>query len=121
MANQRQKHWRVISEYRSAYPAPLVLRAGDELAVGEKESPWAGWLWCTDPAGKSGWVPEAYVARTGDTCTLLCDYDATELTVHAGEELISGQEASGWFWCTNREGQSGWVPAEHLTPGGGGR
>jgi hypothetical protein len=105
---------RVISEYRSAYPEPFVVRPGEELAISERESEWSGWLWCTNRRGQSRWVPEAYVLRQGKMCIVLRDYDATELTVHVGEELIMGQVVSGWIWCTNQEGQSGWVPAEHL-------
>ena len=44
----------------------------------------------------------------------LCDYEATELSVSVGEELIMGKEESGWIWCTNQDGESGWVPAEHV-------
>lgn len=108
---------RVISAYRAAYPDPLVIHAGEVLAVGEKESEWSGWIWCTNRSGKSRWVPEVYVDRKGDTCVALCDYDATELSVRVGEELVAGQEAAGWLWCTNREGQRGWVPKEHLSCG----
>jgi uncharacterized protein YgiM (DUF1202 family) len=105
---------RAISEYRAGYPDPISISAGQELAVGEKQSEWPGWLWCIDRDGKSGWVPEVYVERQDAVAVALCDYDAVELSVHAGEELILGTEESGWFWCTNRTGQSGWVPVEHL-------
>ena len=110
-----QQTCRVVSDYTAAYPDPLFLSAGEELTTSEKESEWSGWLWCTNQNGKSGWVPEAYVERKGNMCLALCDYDATELSVRAGEKLIMSKEASGWIWCTNKEGQSGWVPAEHLS------
>ena len=105
---------RVIAAYQAAYRDPISVHAGQDVAVGDKESEWPGWLWCTAPDGKSGWVPEAYLARRGSRATVLRDYDAAELSVQAGEALIVGIEESGWFWCTNRAGQSGWVPAEHL-------
>ncbi len=112
----RQQKQRVIADYESAYPDPLVIHAGEELAVDDRPTEWDGWLWCTAHSGKEGWVPEAYVERNGDTCLALRHYDATELTVHTGEELVAGEEAGGWLWCTNRLGQSGWVPADHLEP-----
>jgi hypothetical protein len=59
-------------------------------------------------------VPQAYVERQGDTGIALRAYDATELSVRAGETLVAGEEESGWIWCTNQEDQSGWVPAENL-------
>jgi hypothetical protein len=58
--------------------------------------------------------PEKYVERRGDTGIALCDYEATELSVSVGEELRMGKEESGWIWCTNQKGQSGWVPADHV-------
>ena len=39
------------------------------------------------------------------------DYDATELSVRVGEELLIQREESGWLLCENRAGQRGWVPA----------
>ncbi len=113
---------RVVSDYQSAYPVPLVISAGEELTISEKESSWSGWVWCTNRDGKSRWVPERYVERKGNTCIALYDYEATELSVSIGEELIMGKEENGWIWCTNREGRSGWVPAgsvERLQEDGG--
>ena len=111
--NQRQI-CRVVSEYQSPYSEPLVISAGEELVIGEKESSWSGWVWCTNQDGKSRWVPEKYVERKDDTCIALCDYEATELSVSVGEELAMGKEESGWIWCTNQKGQSGWVPVDHV-------
>jgi hypothetical protein len=105
---------RVISAYQSAYPDPLVIKVGEELTVGEKESEWSGWVWCTNQNGKGGWVPKKYVKHKGDIWVARFDYDATELSVDIGEELIMGYEESGWIWCANQQGQHGWVPADHL-------
>ena len=110
----RRQICRVISEYQSAYPVPLVISAGEELTISEKESSWSGWVWCTNRDGKSRWVPEKYVERKGNTCIALYNYEAIELSVSVGEELIMGKEESGWIWCTNQEGQSGWVPADNV-------
>jgi uncharacterized protein YgiM (DUF1202 family) len=100
------------------YPDPIAIRAGDRLAVEERESEWAGWVWCTAPGGKSGWVPERYVERRGEGATALRDYDATELTVRAGEMVTATTHEAGWRWCTNARGDSGWVPDEHLSCSG---
>jgi hypothetical protein len=113
-ADDRSRLCRAIAAYQSAYPGPFVLHPGDELVIGERESEWSGWLWCTDRWGESRWVPEAYVQRRGDTGVALCDYDAAELSVDAGEELFVNRQESGWMWCTNRQGQSGWVPVKNL-------
>jgi len=113
MANESIR-CRVLSDYQSAYPDPIAIRAGDEVAVAERESEWSGWLWCAAHDGKSGWVPEQYLWRDGGKATALCDYNAAELTVRAGEVLTATSHEAGWRWCTNDCGESGWVPDEHL-------
>ncbi len=106
------KTGRVISVYQKAYADPIRMKAGDELSIGAKESEWPGWIWCTSRDGKSGWVPAKYVDRQSNTGVALYDYDARELSVSAGQVLSLGQAESGWVWCTNPEGQSGWIPLE---------
>ena len=105
-----------ISPYQSAFPHPIKLVKGDTVALPatDRESEWQGWVWCEDAHGVNGWVPEAYLAVSGNRGTALCDYDATELTVYAGEKLACSQETCGWYWCSNAAGESGWVPKEHL-------
>jgi len=109
-----QRRCKVLIEYQAAYPEPFVVKAGEVLTSGDKESEWPGWVWCTNREGESRWVPEAYLQRQGERCLALRDYDAVELTVRPGQDLLATDEVSGWFWCTNQEGQRGWVPAEHL-------
>jgi len=100
----------VIAAYESPYIDPCTFSAGEELTIGKRESEWDGWVWCTNQEGKSRWVPEVYVERRGDTCVMLRDYEATELSVSVDEKLVvTGEEESGWVWCTNQTGQSGWV------------
>ncbi len=105
---------RVNLAYQKAYADPIRMQAGEALSIGDKETEWPGWIWCTGRNGKSGWVPAKYVERQDHTGIALYDYDATELSVSAGQMLSLGQEESGWVWCTNQEGQSGWVPLECL-------
>jgi hypothetical protein len=103
---------RVIAEYKCSCPVPLVVAEGDELMVGDRVSEWSGWKWCTGKDGKSSWVPESCIRRTGNTAVAGCDYDATELTVAIGDELVLLKEESGWLWCTTQRGMNGWVPKE---------
>ncbi len=103
---------RAIVAHRPTHADPIRLRAGEELAAVGREGEYPGWLWGTSQAGKSGWVPVAYLERRGETDIARRDYDAEELAVEAGDELIVTHEESGWLWCTNRRGASGWVPAE---------
>ncbi|WP_327051149.1 SH3 domain-containing protein [Halomicrococcus gelatinilyticus] len=74
---------RVSEAYTSAYPDPIRLVEGDELVVEERPTEWDGWLWCVDTAGREGWIPEAYVERTGERWVALKGYVARELTASA--------------------------------------
>jgi len=104
----------VVSSRASDYPDPLLLRAGDKVAVGDKKSPWPGWTWITASGGKGGWIPETFIRRSGSSGTVLRDYDATELDVEKGEKLVIHEETAGWYWCTNMTGRKGWVPVENV-------
>jgi hypothetical protein len=113
-AGLQQRKGQVIKAYKSACPDPLVVKAGEELAVEDKESEWSGWIWCTNKQGRNGWVPEKYIERKGDTCNALRDYDAAELSARVGEKLSIIFEESGWVWCTRRNGEKGWIPLENI-------
>jgi len=105
----------VISDYKSAFSDPLIIVKDEILTISVKESEWKEWLWCINQFGKGGWVPEKYIERLNDKkCKALRDYDATELTVEIGEEIIISNEVSGWAWVTNKKGKSGWVPLENI-------
>jgi len=110
----RKKKGVVVSSRASDYSDPIIVNAGDRVVLGDKKSPWPGWVWITDSGGKSGWIPEAYIGKSGSVGTGLRDYDATELDVEKGEELVIHEEVAGWYWCTNKAGRSGWVPAKNL-------
>jgi hypothetical protein len=108
------KMCRVVVAHQNPFPDPLVFRTGDTLKISDRYSEWRGWVWCTNDAGKSGWVPEAYLEQTGDTGVARRDYDATELSAAVGEELTVYHEESGWLWCSNQNGQNGWIPADNV-------
>jgi hypothetical protein len=107
---------RVIEPYRCAFPDPLILLQVDVLVTSGKGSIYSGgvWLWCTTRSDKSGWVPLNYLQRDGNDCTMRCDYDATEQTAAAGDELTILNEESGWLWCLTPKGLRGWIPAENV-------
>ena len=105
---------RVITAYQSPFPDPLIVTAGEKLDLSDRESDWPGWIWCSTLAGKSGWVPAAYVEQMGQLGLARRDYDATELSAEVDEELTVSHEESDWLWCTNRQGHSGWIPAENV-------
>ncbi len=113
MIDQPQRG-RVMAAYQTIYHDPLVIQQGETVTVGRRDTQWPGFVWCTTAAGKGGWVPKSYLDRSGETGVANRDYTAAELSAEVGEELVLHYEESGWFWCTNRQGQSGWMPAENV-------
>ena len=113
----RKRTGHVLADYQAAYSDPITLHNGEELQLSGQQDNWHGWiwLWCTNQAGKSGWVPECYVEKYGNKGRALCDYDAMELSVFVGDVLLIEKEESGWLWCLTQHGKSGWVPAEHVS------
>ena len=105
---------RVTADYESPYTAPFFLAAGAQVAVGRTDAEWPGWVWCTNAVGESRWVPESYLRCEGAAGWLRRDYDAVELSVRAGEGVTAVSQESGWLWCINQTGQSGWLPQSHL-------
>lgn len=102
--------YRVIQPHQGSIGGSLSARRGQRLAFEQRESEFAGWLWCTDDAGTGAWVPESWVRIEGPACVLLRDYDAVELSIQVGEILESTLEESGWAWVSKENGQRGWVP-----------
>jgi hypothetical protein len=105
---------RVIEAYESPYTEPLKMMKGEILTFEEKECEWSGWIWCTNKSGKSRWVPENYLEIHGNTCEVKQDYDAVELSVKVGDELIIEKEEADWFWVSTKEGKKGWVPIRNV-------
>ncbi len=110
----KRKKCRVIKDYSSPYTDPWIITKGEILSIGEKESEWPGWIWCTNNSGKSRWVPESYLEIIGVTGKAKRDYNSTELSVKVGEELIIEKEEAEWFWVINQQGKSGWVPIKNV-------
>jgi len=108
---------RVIKAYQTAYAEPWCISIGEQILIGDRDTEWEGWVWCTNSVGESRWAPEIFFERHGDIYIALRDYESTELSVQVGEILLIGEEECGWGWCSKDAGhsdQSGWVPLEFL-------
>jgi hypothetical protein len=106
---------RVIKEYQAPYPDPIQAKAGEDVEIDNaKETDIPGWVWCTNHADKSGWVPISYLEIQGDRGRTLSDYSAIELTIHVGETLTVHKTESSFHWATNEDGKQGWVPVTHV-------
>jgi uncharacterized protein YgiM (DUF1202 family) len=109
---------RATADREPSYPDPLVVNAGEEVTIGREDTEWVGWLWCTNAAGKSGWIPKRYIEQTndGNKGKLLLNYTTAELPVQTGEILTLHYEESSWYWATNAAGDHGWVPTTCVEP-----
>ena len=114
MIQNNQSHlYRVIADYDSPYTEPFFLKKGETVQIGRHDDEWPGWVWSTNAAGESRWVPEAYLRSDG---LVVRDYESTELVVQVGDVVTAVFAESGWLWCTNQSGQSGWVPHKVVEP-----
>jgi uncharacterized protein YgiM (DUF1202 family) len=111
------KHRTVQHPHTTTYYDPITIRAGEEVTVGHEDAEFPGWVWCTDPRGKSGWVPKSTLEFSfdGNSARSFEDYDATELTVSRGDMVTVLGEESGWLWCENARGKRGWIPKENVS------
>ncbi len=113
-ANQQLLKAVVTRNYKASYPDPIEFSEGAVLILGKKDPEWPGWVWCTNSAGKSGWVPEKIIVRQIETGLAVTQYSARELTVNSGDVLTLISIESGWYWAETRQGITGWVPGDHL-------
>ena len=100
----------VLRSYTPQYSDPITARAGDRVLVGADDPEFPGWLWCTGPDGRAGWVPEPFLRREGSEAVLLRDYTARELSVEAGARVVVHHAVSGWAWVTGSDGRADWIP-----------
>ncbi len=109
----------VLESYETVYKNPIQLKSGDKVKIEKRETnpDWLGWVFCVDERGVAGWVSEKYlndVVELGQTAIAIKDYDASELTASAGEELKIYYEEFGWCWSRNRSGINGWIPIKNI-------
>jgi len=106
---------RAVTAYEAPYADPITVQAGDQVSIDStRKTNCVGWVWCTNRAGKSGWVPETYLEQHGNIGHMRCDYDAIELTIQVGDILTVHKAESGFFWVTDPSGRTGWVPSTHV-------
>ncbi len=107
------------ADYEEKDSNPIHLNAGDEVTVGIMDRAWPGWIWATNNNGKAGYVPEEILEPLGEgRYAAMESYDPTVLTVKRGDVIESLRQVHGWHWCSNANGQQGWVGGYLLKPCG---
>jgi len=99
-----------------AQPA-LVMEEGEALTVREETSAeWPAFVLVTNKKNERGWVPGRYLRRQGERAVAIRRYDTTTLDPPEGEVLtvIEEDAESGWMWCRDKKGNTGWFANDHL-------
>ena len=106
----------VRKSHERPYENPLRVTAGERIVPDfERTTDIEGWVWCTAPDGRSGWAPRGWLVEADGAWRLVRDYDAIELSVAPGEVLEVVLEESGFYWARKETGETGWVPADHVS------
>ena len=111
------KTYRVIAEYRSPYPDPIIFHKGEKVQVGKEftdDPDWKDWVWCEGEHGNKAWVPKQYLKTEAGRGEFLNDYDARELSVTVGEVIIVFEMVNGFGMSEKQNGERGWVPLKNL-------
>jgi len=107
---------RVIKKHTTEFTVPLIMKKDDIIEGEKRKTEWDGWLWCKNDTDMFGWVPEPYLKKLPEDRKYIAlrDYNAIELSVDVGQELVIFYEASSWAWVRTPDDEEGWVPLENL-------
>src|SRR6187200_1830334 len=95
----------VERNYVAQYSNPLAASAGQTVVRHREDDEYPGWVWCSAPDGREGWIPAEYLECSGTLAALKRDYDAGELTVQSGDLLTILDECAGWVRAVAVDGR----------------
>ena len=109
--------YQVTTEYKSPYPNPLFFQKGDVVKIGKEftdDPEWENWVWCESTNNIKAWAPKQYLDIRERKGTFKRDYNAMELSVSVGEELIIHEIVNGFGLAEKSNGRRGWVPMKNM-------
>ena len=105
----------VIRAYARPFDDPIAVSANDPVTPDfDRPTDIPGWVWCTAVDGRGGWTPRTWLERKGGAWRIDRNFNAIELTVVPGEVLEVVLEESGFFRVVKPDGETGWVPCDHV-------
>jgi len=102
---------RVTQAHRAPDRPAIQVQAGDRVTLGDRDTEWPQFVWTALASGLGGWVPSALFDAERGQASALQDYDTRELDVAVGEIVTLHEQMADWWWATNANGDSGWIPA----------
>jgi hypothetical protein len=111
------RKYRVIEAYKSPYPNPIVFQEGEQVEIGKEftdDPDWKNWVWCVGENEKQAWAPCQYLIIKEETGIFRRNYNALELNVSEGEELLVYEEINGFGMAEKSDGKKGWVPLKNM-------
>lgn len=111
------KRYRVIVDYQSPYPDPIIFHQGETVQVGKEftnDPDWKDWIWCEGEHDNKAWVPKQYLKTEAGSGVFLTDYNARELSVTVGEVITVYEIVNGFGMAEKQNGERGWVPLKNM-------
>lgn len=111
------KKYRVIEDYQSPYPEPIIFHKGERVSVGKEfaaDPDWKDWIWCEGKHGTQAWVPKQYLDIQANQGKFITDYNSLELSVAVGEVLKVYETVNGFGMAEKQNRERGWVPLKNL-------
>ena len=113
----KPKKYRVTQAYYSPYPNPIIFNKGDWVEIGSEYSDdpdWKNWVWCKGKNNVQAWAPKQYLKIRDGKGEFIRRYNALELSVIEGEELIVYDIINGFGMAEKENGAKGWVPMKNM-------
>ena len=113
----KSKRYRVIEDYQSPYPDPIIFHKGEKVTIGKEftdDPDWKDWVWCEGQNNNEAWVPKQYLKVEAEQGEFITDYNARELSVEIGDTLNVYEIVNGFGLAEKPSGERGWVPMKNL-------
>ena len=107
----------VIAAHEPPDELPLTLSPGDVVNIVRADPDRQDWVWANDGSISAGWVPTSVLEAASGKTRATQEFCSQEIAVQPGDTVrLLWQGAGGW-WCENRDGDRGWLPADKLRIG----
>jgi hypothetical protein len=115
------KNAQVLRDHVPPDDLPLTLSPGQTVHVERPHPERPGVVWANDGSISAGWVPVSVLEKPSGTTRATAEYCSQEIAVAGGDSVRLLWQGPGGWWCENRDGDRGWLPADILSVGSSNR